>query len=123
MKKLLLSFLLLIPFSALADTITLEWDDNPPEDAVTSYNVYISSVAGVYSTTPKGTSTVSTFTFGETHVGKYFAVVTAKNAISESTFSNEVTFEVKQKGPTPPKHLSVFGQIVAFLAHLLHGKA
>ncbi len=56
----------------------------------------------------------------ENNVGKYFAVVTAYNAVGESARSNEVTFEVKAKVPSAPKNLSFIQKVVAFLKSFFH---
>lgn len=113
MKKIILALLLLIPYAVKADTLNVSWDavttgiDGLPVVGLQGYKVYVSTTSGVYGTTPKVTSTTTSATINQTGAGKYYAVVRAYNLIGESANSNEVTFTILDKVPSPPVQFKI----------------
>ncbi len=126
LAKTILVLALLIPSLAFADSIQIKWDppttdsDGNPitETDISGYKLYTSTVDGTYTTTPKATTTETEATIVETKVGKYFAVVTAYNESGESTYSNQVTYEVKRKIPGAPRNLTFLQKVIASLKEL-----
>jgi hypothetical protein len=118
MKVCLSLILLLLASNLHADTFNLAWDavttdsnGNPPTSPLVSYKVYVSTspikatwptTIAPYATIPAGTTTK---TVTQSTLGKYYAVVSATNAIGESGPSNEVTFDVVSKPPGTPQSL------------------
>lgn len=98
MNKLLI-LLALFPMAAQAATIKFTWDASAPEQNVTDYRLWRSTSKGgpytVVGTTPiVGISDVAPNGF------EYYYVATARNAIMESGFSNEVFVDLL--APKPP---------------------
>lgn len=115
-KKFLACSFLFIS-TASADTFKLAWDPVVNDIAgtrlggVVSYKVYVSNspIAASWPTTlqPDMVTTETNVVLNKNTVGKYYFVVTAFNDAGESTPSNEVTAEIKQKAPLAPTNLKV----------------
>ena len=107
MKKLIFALCLIIPSFVRADNFSVIWDpvtlgvDGNPVVGLLGYKLYVSNTAGTYGATPEATVTGNTTTITKTTLGTYYAVVRAYNAIGESANSNEISFQVKAKLPTP----------------------
>lgn len=104
---LLCAFVPSWPASA-AQSVTLAWDANPPEDQVQGYYLYHGPASGQYTNRvqvpalPSPTCTISNLASGSLT----FFVVTAFTAAGlESDPSNEVSYTVP--GPPPPRGLRV----------------
>lgn len=95
MKSILKSLLFLILLTTLghAHTVKLEWNANPPEDAVTGYRIYEAvTVSGATTWKPVADtlSTTPSHALLDVKGGKHVYAVTAYNAAGESNRSNEV---------------------------------
>jgi fibronectin type 3 domain-containing protein len=93
-KSLLTILFLLVSSTVFGASVTLQWDANPPEDAVTHYTVYYGNYSGNTRTfTARGnvTSTTTTVTVpGLSATEKWYFRATASNAVQESLYSNFV---------------------------------
>lgn len=115
MKKLLLSFIIIVLFSPLAwagSSITFAWDPNSEED-LAGYNLYQTTSQGNYlfekkyvaATIPAGTETV---TIQDVLEGEWWWVLTAFDTKgNESERSNEVGMVLDTAPPAIPGMLNI----------------
>lgn len=100
MKKLLLFFMLLIPISAMAMDVTLQWDENTESD-LAGYKVYYGSMPRIYEGSGFSISFIDdensdpllfqyTVAGIPTGVETFFAVTAYDAEGLESPYSNEV---------------------------------
>lgn len=81
---------LLMAGAVLAAEIKLKWDENPPEQQVTSYEIKVSEVWGMKEATFKTPGTTATIT--ELKTGEpYFFQVRAENVAGVSDYSPAIT--------------------------------
>jgi hypothetical protein len=82
--------------------VTFAWDPHPESIQISGFRLYQSRVAGSYSAAPVATYTggaLTTGTIPKPTLGKYFYVLTAFTADTESDYSNEVSLVVKPQKP------------------------
>src|SRR5262245_24055178 len=97
-RRTFLILALVIPFagSALAQSITLAWDE--PEPNLAGYNVYRSYYPGVFTAAPlNGTSLVVTTSFTDSTVQNgqtYYYAVTAVSATGVESVPSEIRSDV-----------------------------
>lgn len=91
-KLAILAAIFLAAIHAQTASVRLTWDPNPPEDQVTGYKVYWSTVSGIYDGVPDTIGNRTAHTLSELAPGRtYYFVVTAYNSAGESGYSNEQT--------------------------------
>lgn len=114
MKKLVILFLLIstVCFGYTID-VKLSWDKNPEPDIV-EYHIYKTTVQGIYVYSTPELIVPNPIASGRVEAvvkidvsGKYYFVVTAKNATKESNPSNEVGINIDCEKPTNPKNAKV----------------
>jgi len=96
MKKLILAFLLLFLFSAVAETaeITLAWDPNTETD-LAGYKVHYGNAHRIYSA-PIDVGNVTLFTIENLSAGTYYLALTAYDTSgNESDLSYEIVTDLK----------------------------
>lgn len=102
MKKwfVIIGLFALSALSAVAGSVTLEWNANPATDQVTKYSVY--QATGTTGTFVKvaDITTGTTYTVSNLNPGVYQFRITASNSWGESLPSNIVTTPTSASAPT-----------------------
>ncbi len=84
----------------------LQWSASPPEDSVTKYNIYRSTVSGIYEATPYTYTQVTYYTDTSVTAGtQYFYKITAFG-VTESAASDEVN-GIPYLKPYPPTNIEI----------------
>lgn len=97
-------FMLLLSVTAMAQSVTFEWDlslDDGILGASGGYRLYQGTVPGIHGTIPVATvaAGVSTATIPRPGLGVYYYVVTAFSSNAESDKSNEVSIAIRPRAP------------------------
>lgn len=104
------TFILLFQQVAFALMITLGWDANATEDAVTHYTLKWGFVShGQNHDYDAGSATTYTISEPWSPGMTIYFVVTASNATGESLPSNEIAYTVPHGNPANPKNLRILG--------------
>lgn len=94
-KLLIIAAVVVLPALALAENITISWDQNPPEEQVTEYAVFQDGVE-VWA----GPETSATL---DVQPGAYTYTVRARNLWGESADSEPVSTPSPVSAPTAPR--------------------
>jgi hypothetical protein len=95
-----ITIVLSFPSWLKAQSVTLEWDPNPPEETVIGYNLYRSNQPGT-GYVKVNAALIEQVTFQDTTIqpgDQYYYVATAENDVGESGYSNEVSFRFICRG-------------------------
>lgn len=106
MKKLLVIALLML--AATARGVILEWDANPPDEAVVGYRVYVGTSERAYVNFFPAAGTALYIDNAALSFGTNYFAVTALNADGlESPYSEEVSWVRVRPLPTAPLRLRI----------------
>ena len=131
MKKLFLTlcFLAMATVAWCGSNVTFQWDANSEND-LAGYKLYRSATSGDYTgSTPIDIplsilEDANSPTYTEENIpdGTWYWVATAYDtAGNESGYSNQVTAMLDATAPAPPKELSIFKKIIAYIERYYNG--